>query len=168
MAAAAEVVTSARVRDLVDEVLHDHRNAWWDAPLDRARQLRLVGHEGDRVDPEDIPVPTGPITPWECYAQKPAQSIITTTELTVEATERIRSGGHAELDFGTGDWNPAYPVAVYRYRIAPDARVLHINSAVDWHAFVARYGDPPPTRAPTPTCATAPESTTGLRRRGAR
>jgi len=139
---ALDVVLSRSVRELVDNVLADPRNSWWSAPLDRTRQLFLRGQDDQLADPRQIPVPVGPISGWETYAQKPERAVITTTELPVGENEEIRSGGHAGLACGGGDWSPVYPVGQYRLQVAADARVFEVHSAADWHALAAGYGDP--------------------------
>lgn len=139
---ALDVVRSRPIRELVTNVLADPRNSWWSAPLDRTSQLFLRGHDDQIADPRQIRVPVGPISGWETYAQKPERAVITTTELPVGDNEEIRSGGHADLACGGGDWSPVYPVEQYRLQVAADARVFEVHSAADWHSLAARYGDP--------------------------
>ncbi|WP_345433902.1 hypothetical protein, partial [Modestobacter marinus] len=139
----ADAIEAARpLRSLLAAVLADERNAWWDAPLQRDAQLLLTGREDRQPDPAKVPVPTGPISSWETYAQKPLHALITSTELAVPADEPIRSSAHAELACGSSDWNAAYPVDQQRLRVAERARIAEVHSAADWHALSTRYGDP--------------------------
>ncbi|OMQ14593.1 hypothetical protein A7K94_0215560 [Modestobacter sp. VKM Ac-2676] len=139
----ADVLMAARpLRPLLTDVLADERNSWWDAPLQRDAQLLLTGREDRRPEPFDVPVPTGPVSGWETYAQKPAHALITSTELAVPADEPIRSGAHAELACGCSDWDAVYPVAQQRLEVTGHARVAEVHSAADWHGLCARYGDP--------------------------
>ena len=139
---ALDVMRSRPISELVGNVLADPRNSWWNTPLDRARQLFLRGQDDQVADPWQIPVPAGPITGWETYAQKPERPVITTTELPVGEDEEIRSSGHASLSRGVGDWSPVYPVEQYRLQVSADARIFEVHSAEDWHTLAARYGDP--------------------------
>jgi len=126
------------LRDLIAAVVTDPRNAWWSAPLDRSAQLLL----SDRVvDPMNLTAPTGPLSRWEVYAQKPEQGIRTSTELPVSPGAPIRSGAHAELVCGSRDWSPSYPLHQIRLHVSPRARVYEIGSPADWHALARRYGD---------------------------
>ncbi|MGY2079118.1 hypothetical protein [Modestobacter sp. SYSU DS0657] len=140
----ADVLADARplLADVLADVLADERNSWWDAPLQRDAQLLLTGREDRRPGPFDVAVPTGPLSGWETYAQKPAHALITSTELAVPADEPIRSSAHAELACGCSDWDAVYPVAEQRLRVAERARVAEVHSAGDWHDLCARYGDP--------------------------
>lgn len=139
----ADVLEAARpLRSRVAAVLADERNAWWDAPLRRDDQLLLVGREDRQPDPAEVPAPTGAISSWEIYAQKPLHGLVTSTELAVPADEPIRSSAHAELACGSSDWNAAYPVDQQRLRVAEHARIAEVHSAADWHALSTRYGDP--------------------------
>ena len=54
----------------------------------------------------------------------------------------LRSGAHAELACGWGDWSPDFPVHQTRLHVLPAARVYEIRSAQDWHALALRYRDP--------------------------
>jgi hypothetical protein len=142
-AARREAVQAARSqRGLIADVLADERNAWWGAPLHREGQLLLTGRKSARVDPMRIAVPFGPVAGWETYAQKPGSAVITSTELPVPDDAPIRSGAHAELCCGCGDWDVRYPVELHRLHAAPDARVYEVHSAADWHALAEGYGDP--------------------------
>jgi hypothetical protein len=138
------------LRALVNAVVADPRNAWWSAPLDRTAQLLLTGDDEPRPDPMDVPVPAGPSTEWEGYAQKPLPGVATSTELPVPAAEAIRCGAHAELACGSSDWSPGYPVRQARLHVAPTARVYEVDSAADWHRLVLRYGDPDAHRGSDP------------------
>ncbi|MGY1843167.1 hypothetical protein [Modestobacter sp. SYSU DS0875] len=74
----ADVLAAARpVRPLLADVLADERTSWWDAPLQRDAQLLLTGREDRRPGPFDVPVPAGPVSGWEAYAQKPTHALIT-------------------------------------------------------------------------------------------
>ncbi len=128
------------LRPFVDTVINDSRNAWWSAPGSRSRQLHLT--DDDRVDPMRVGTPTGPVTGWEIYAQKPEHRVETSTELPVAPGETVISGAHAGLAYGPGDWFPDYPVKQTRLRVSDDARVYEINRPEDWHGLVMRYGDP--------------------------
>jgi hypothetical protein len=130
------------LRDLVTAVVTDVRNAWWSAPLDRGAQLLLTGQDDPQRDPMHLQAPQGPNDRWETYAQKPAASIATSTELPVARDEPIRSGAHAELSCGISDWNAVYPVHQVRLQVSSTARVYDVDSAADWHSLVQRYRDP--------------------------
>ncbi|GAA1255546.1 hypothetical protein GCM10009677_01790 [Sphaerisporangium rubeum] len=132
------------LHDLVTKVVTDPRNAWWSAPLDRHTQLLLTGRDDRRRD--DLRVPTGPNDGWETYAQRPAHAVITSTELPVATGDPIRSGAHAELSHGVGDWDPVYPMRQERLTVSPTARVYEVNSPEDWHHLVLRHTD---TTTPT-------------------
>jgi hypothetical protein len=132
---------AAGLRDLVTAVATDPRNAWWTAPLDRTAQLRLVDRGDKPADPTALVAPTGPITGWEIYAQKPERSVTTSTELDVPPGRPVRTGAHAVLAHGITDWTPDYPVLQTRLDIASGARVHEIHSAADWHDLALRYGD---------------------------
>jgi len=139
----AEVLDAVgSLRTLVAAVVTDPRNAWWSAPLRRDAQLLLTGADEPRQDLMDLPTPTGPLGEWEAYAQKPFPVVVTSTELPVPPTAKIRSGAHAELACGCSDWAPTYPVRQARLHVAPTARVQEIDSAADWHHLALRYGDP--------------------------
>ncbi|MGY1748325.1 hypothetical protein [Modestobacter sp. SYSU DS0511] len=139
----ADALAAARpLRPLLADVLADERNSWWDAPLQRDAQLLLTGREDRRPEPYHLPVPTGAVSRWETYAQKPAHGLITSTELAVPADEPIRSSAHAELACGCSDWTAVYPVAQRRLEVAEHARVAEVHSAADWHDLCVRYGDP--------------------------
>ncbi len=140
-AKALNVVRSRPIRELVDSVLADPRNSWWSAPSERNGQLLLRGQDDQLADPRQLPVPVGPISGWETYAQKPERAVITTTELAGSEHAEIWSSGHADLACGGSDWSPVYPVEQYRLQVAADARVFEVHSAADWHALAARYGD---------------------------
>jgi hypothetical protein len=129
------------LRDLVTAVVTDLRNAWWSAPLDRGAQLLLTGQDDPQAVLMHLPVPEGPIDAWETYAQKPLRSIATSTELPVADDAPIRSGAHAELACGSGDWDAVYPVHQVRLQVAPRARVYEVDSAADWHRLVRGYRD---------------------------
>jgi hypothetical protein len=144
-AAASRARALALVRplhDLVTAVVTDPRNAWWSAPLDRAAQLLLTGHNDPQREPLRLDPPQGPGEAWETYAQKPLHRIATSTELRVAPDEPIRSGAHAELSWGSSDWDAAYPVRQVRLHVSATARVYDIDSAADWHRLVQRYRDP--------------------------
>ena len=130
------------LRPLVAEVLADPRNAWWDAPVDRARQLRVTDRD---VDPGIPTAPTGAGADswWETYAQQPADHARrrTSTELPPAVGEPARSGVHAALGCWAGDWDPVYPLRQTRFRVPASARVHEIRSARDWHALCLRYAD---------------------------
>ncbi|WP_299959969.1 hypothetical protein [uncultured Modestobacter sp.] len=139
----ADVLKGVRpLRSLVADVLADERNAWWGAPLQHDDQLLLVGREDRQPDPAEVPAPTGAISSWETYAQKPRHGLVTSTELAVPADEPIRSSAHAELACGASDWDATYPVAQQRLQVAAHTRIAEVNSAADWHALSTRYGDP--------------------------
>lgn len=105
--------------------------------------MLLRGQDEYPADPWHIPVPAGPISRWETYAQKPEHGMMTTTELRVAPAEQVRSGGHANLACGRGgDWQPVYPVSQVRLQVASSARVFEVHSAADWHSLTTRYGDP--------------------------
>jgi hypothetical protein len=137
--AAVDAVTS--LRPLVHQVLADERNDWWQSPLQRRSQLLLRGCEDRQPDPTTVPVPSGALSRWETYAQKPAAALTTSTELHVPVGEPVRSGAHATLALGGGDWNAVYPVRQDLLHVAPEARVAEVHSATDWHDLVARYSD---------------------------
>ncbi|WP_369054614.1 hypothetical protein [Kineococcus terrestris] len=130
------------LRPLVRRVLGDERNAWWDAPLRREAQLHLRGRDDRAPDPLAVPVPRGPLSAWETYAQRGEHALITSTELPVPLDAPVRSGAHAVLAHGAGDWQPGYPVRQQRLRVAEHARVAEVHAPGDWHALVARCGDP--------------------------
>ncbi|NAZ75483.1 hypothetical protein GTQ99_08615 [Kineococcus sp. T13] len=138
----AAVAAARSLRPLIRSVLSDERNSWWQAPLRHDAQLLLTGQEDQQPTPDAVPVPTGAIAAWESYAQKPLQSLITSTELSVPAGEPIRCSAHAELACGSSDWNAVYPVRQQRLHVAEGARVAEVHSAADWHELVVRYGDP--------------------------
>ncbi|MGS0685328.1 hypothetical protein ACVBEQ_09305 [Nakamurella sp. GG22] len=141
-AARREAVEAVRSQQrLIADVLADERNAWWAAPLHRDGQLLLTDRKDAGVDPMRIRAPFGAVSNWETYAQKPGSAVITSTELPVADDPPIRSGAHAELCCGCGDWVVDYPVEQRRLHAAADARVYEVHSAADWHALVARYGD---------------------------
>ncbi|PRY14105.1 hypothetical protein [Kineococcus rhizosphaerae] len=145
----AAVEAARPLRSLVREVLSDERNTWWRAPVRGGSQLLLTGREDRGPEPADVPVPTGPVDPWETYAQKPLRPVITSTEV---SGGPVRSSAHAELACGLSDWDAQYPVRVRRLHVDEGARVAEVGSARDWHDLVVRYGDP----------ATHPGSSTNL------
>ncbi|QNN51251.1 hypothetical protein [Nocardioides mesophilus] len=126
---------AAELHGLVNAVLSDPRTGWWAAPLDRDHQLLLS-------EPDTAPAPTAASARWQTYAQQPAQGLITSTELPVPQEQPIRSGAHAALASGRGDWTPTYPLVQARVRVAPRARIFEIAGPADWHRLVTRYGDP--------------------------
>ncbi len=93
-------------------------------------------------DQRGVMAPEGPNDAWETYAQRPAGSIATSTELPVARDEPVRSGAHAELSCGISDWDAVYPVHQVRLRVSSTARVYDVDSAADWHSLVRRYRDP--------------------------
>jgi len=135
-----------RLRALVTDVLTDPRTTWWSAPLQLDAQLLLLDQRALTTtpppDPWQVPEPGGANDEWQTYAQRPLHQVITTTELTVPVQAVVRSGAHADLYHGVSDWDADYPVHQSRLRVAAGARVLEVDSAVDWHHLVAAYGDP--------------------------
>jgi len=132
------------LRPLVTAVVTDPRNAWWGAPLDRSAQLLVTELESD---PLHLSPPVGRNTSWETYAQRPARGLRTSTELHACVEQELRSGAHAELACGCGDWSPDFPVHQTRLHVLPAARVYEVRSAQDWHALALRYretNDAPP------------------------
>ncbi len=139
----ARAVEAVRdLRPLVRRVLADERNTWWQAPLRREAQLHLAGRDDRVPDASAVPVLQGPLNRWETYAQRGEHTLITSTELPVPPESPVRSGAHAVLAHGGGDWQPGYPVRQQRLRVAEHARVAEVHSPADWHDLVARYGDP--------------------------
>jgi hypothetical protein len=127
------------LRPLVDSVVNDARNAWWSDPGNRCCQVHLT--DDDRIDPMHVVTPTGPVTGWEIYAQKPARRLETSTELAVAPGAVVVSGAHAALAHGPGDWFPDYPLKQARLSVSDDARVYEINRPEDWHRLAVRYGE---------------------------
>jgi hypothetical protein len=140
-ARASALEAAQSLRPLIYEVLADERNTWWQAPLQRRRQLLLRGQEDRQPVPDRVPILRGAVSPWETYAQKPLHGLLTSTELPVATGESIRSSAHAELACGGSDWSPAYPVRQSRVQVTEQARVAEVHSAADWHDLVVRYGD---------------------------
>lgn len=124
-----------RLDDLVEAVITDPRNAWWDGPLDRSSQL-MLGDETD--DPMVVTVPTGPATDWEIYGQKPETNVWTSSQLSADP---VWSTAHAEMDCGTSDWAPTFPLRQVRLEVSADARVYEVHSPEDWRALTEQYGD---------------------------
>lgn len=133
------VALARPLRDLAASVLADPRNTWWAAPVDRSAQLFLTDTD---ADPMNIVPPQGPNSVWETYAQKPVRHLITSTELHGRCADMpIRSGAHAQLACGPGDWWPTYPLRQTRLRVSAGARVFEVHSPADWHALMLRYAD---------------------------
>lgn len=133
------VARARPLRDLATDVLGDPRNVWWAAPLDCSAQL--LSDDPD-TDPMNIAQPKGPNQNWEVYAQRPVRHLTTSTELPRQPPDvSIRSGAHAELAYGGGDWFPTYPLPQARLQVAASARVYEVHGPRDWHTLVLRYAD---------------------------
>ncbi|PRZ43048.1 hypothetical protein CLV47_103104 [Antricoccus suffuscus] len=143
----AQVLEQVRpLRSLVNAVLADPRNTWWQQPAAGSNQVHLVDQRAaertPRPDPMHLPTSAGMPGLWNVtYAQRPIDSVLTSTLLPVRDGEVIASGGHGELAYGW-DADPIYPVAQTRLKVDSHARVYEITSAVDWHALALTYGDP--------------------------
>ncbi|MGI8577912.1 MAG: hypothetical protein ACR2KG_08330 [Nocardioidaceae bacterium] len=132
------------LRGFVADVLADPRNAWWRQPAAGSLQVHLVDQRAagaaPRQDPMRLSAPTGALGPWDAYAQRPTNAVLTSTLLPVGEGEVIAGGGHGELAYGW-DADPIYPVAQTRLQVDPHARVYEITAPADWHALALTYGD---------------------------
>lgn len=129
----------AKQRDLARAVLASPQTGWWFGPLDRTQQLWL-SRDGNSPDSGRLNLPpTGPPTPWERYAQKPAQGLY--TSMLVDGTSSLL----AALAQGVGDLAAAFqvqPLACWRLEASPAARVFEVDGPQAWHELCVRY----PTR----------------------
>jgi len=118
----------------LDLVSHPDIAVWW-APIDRQNQLwlRFSEDEGGWPTSQTTIRPTGPPSNFEVYVHAPRPQL---------ATGNADDGLSAELAVvlaGASDWAMDYPIHRRRATIRPDARVLEIDSAQDWHDLVRRY-----------------------------
>jgi len=125
----------AKLGDLARDVLTSPQAAWWFGSLDRTQQLWL-SRDGSTPAPDRLNVAKGPPTPWERYAQKPAQGLYTST--LVDGTSSML----AALVEGVGDLAAAFqvrPLACSRLEASPTARVFKVDGPQAWHELCVRY-----------------------------
>ena len=112
--------------------------AWW-APVDRTHQVWIEPESwggSTFPSPETFPTPASPPSRNEQYTQFPSPHIVTAGEV------GGWTGQLTALAHHVSDWHLNYTAQRRRVHIAPDARVLEIVSAEDWHALVSTHGIP--------------------------
>lgn len=114
---------------LAERVLGDERTAWWYEP-GPSPQLFLASSNDGRLS---VQPPEVPPSAWSRYAQRPISWTVTTSPLD------SYSGLHALLAAQVGDWEPAYPIVPRLVDVSPQARILQVDTAGDWHDVCWRY-----------------------------
>ncbi|MDQ3654372.1 MAG: galactose mutarotase, partial [Chloroflexota bacterium] len=125
----------SRLRNRALDLVSHSGIAWWWASLDRDNQLWLRFSEDEGAWPTSQTAirPTAPPNRFEVYVHAPRPQL---------ATGNAVDGLSAELAVvlaGASDRAMDYPIRRRQATIRPDARVLEIDSAQDWHDLVRRY-----------------------------
>jgi aldose 1-epimerase len=124
-----------RLRQRALELVNHPDIAWWWAPIDRDNQLwlRFPEDEGPWPTPETMVRPTDPRSRFDAYVHAPRPQLVTANASGDLSSELAVFLSHAS------DRGMEYPIHRRRVTIRPDARVLDIDSAQDWHDLVRRY-----------------------------
>ncbi len=117
----------------IDMVSHPDIASWW-APIDRDNQLWLrFSEDGEWTTASSSIRPTAPPSRWEAYAHAP-QARLATGDAYGDLSSEL-----AVFLAGSSDRRWEFPIHQRRVTIRPEARVLEINSAQDWHDLVRDY-----------------------------
>jgi hypothetical protein len=126
----------AQLGDLARRLVAQPGIDWWWSPLLRDRQVWIQPTKDSRFPaPDRFPTPTSPPGPDEHYAQRTSDRFSTSTEF-ASTTSQLAEAVSGETDW----WIDEYVAQLRRLTVSPDARILEIDSAEDWHAFVAEHG----------------------------
>jgi len=115
-----------------DLVIQPGIEQWW-APLQRDRQVWLQPDEQPSFPTaETFPTPVSPPDRFAMYVQRPTGFVSTSTARDGSSTSQL-----AFIISGASDRHTHNTGAERRHvTVSPDARVLEIVSAGDWHQFV--------------------------------
>jgi hypothetical protein len=107
---------------------------WW-APLQRDRQTWIqCGPDQTEPTQKDFPTPVAPPDSRSIYVQRPHDWFATSTEVSGSTSQL------ANIMSGETDWYiRSYTAQRRLLTVNPDARILEIDSAEDWHRFVVAY-----------------------------
>lgn len=124
----------SRLRPLAHAILGQPDVAWWWERLRRDAQLwtTQANHEPFPLSGY-FPTPTAPPNRNERYAQHPDHAVYTSTAY--DDLSALLVAGLTNL----GDWIVEPPIERKRVHVLPDAWVVEIHNADDWHDFVRRY-----------------------------
>lgn len=125
----------ARLTGLARSMLARPEAEGWFTPVDRDAQLWL-GNAGEKPDPSRMATPVGDSVWWERYAQKPTGGFWTSSQI------GGASSVLAALKTGCTDLGAdlTLPVAAFRLRAAPAARVFEVDGPGAWRRLPALPG----------------------------
>ena len=112
---------------------------WWWADLDRHAQQELGW---PKIHRSPLRVPVGPPSRWERYAHKHATARVTSTSYGDWSCL-----AHATAS-GVGDLPPTSETSLYDVTVAPDANVVEIHGADDWHRLCRQHPAYRPAASP--------------------
>jgi hypothetical protein len=126
----------AQLVDLARRLVAQSGIDWWWSRLQRDRQVWIQPAKSIEFPaPDRFPTPVTPPGRDEHYAQRTFDRFSTSTEV-ANTTSQL-----AEIVSGETDWwIDDYVAQRRRLTVKPEARILEIDSAEDWHAFVVAHG----------------------------